>query len=184
MAMLQRRALQGIGIGVVGLALAFAPLSAASASSHKSKHHKSSHHSTSKKSSKSTPSAATTCKDLKVEQTGSSSIGSAIASAVESGNYATAKAAMLNAFNLDLKNADTALSVLHSAPANVQAALKGLFAAVGTIKTDIENSTSFAGLESSFASLGENPQLKTDGTIVANYFGAKCGTVTPTTTAP
>ena len=183
--MWQRRALQGIGIGVVGLALAFAPLSAASASSHKSKHHKSSHHSSSKKSSKkSTTSAATTCKDLKVEQTGSSSIGSAIASAVESGNYATAKAAMLNAFNLDLKDADTALSVLHSAPANVQAAMKGLFAAVGTIKTDIENSTSFAGLESSFASLGENPQLKTDGTIVANYFGAKCGTVTPTTAAP
>jgi hypothetical protein len=171
----QRSRWAGICVGVLGVTLALAPLSAASASSHKGKH------STSTKGSN--PNSAM-CKDVKSEQTSSSSTGLAIEKAITSGNFATAKQAMLNAYNGDLNNVQKALSVIKTAPANVQSAFKNLLSFVKQIKTDIQNASSEQALITSFASLGKNPKLETDGTTIANWYTGVCGgTLVTTTTA-
>src|SRR5580658_972688 len=166
--MAKRRITQGVGIGIIGLALALAPLTAAGAKS-KPKHHSTKHTTTTVKSSKGTkgsnPNSAL-CKDLKAEQSQSEKLGSTIEAAIESGNYNTAKTEMVNSINAGLKDASPALKLLDSAPSAVQSAMKGLISFDGQFKTAIENSTSLTGLESSFASLGENPKLKTESTTV------------------
>jgi hypothetical protein len=182
-----RTTLRGVGIGIVGLALALAPLSAPSASSHKSKHHKShhtSHHTTTTTATKkgSNPGSAL-CKDLRAEQAQSAKLGSTIASALESGNYATAKQEMVSSINAGLKEAEPALAALKSAPGAVQSAMKGLIQFDGKFKDDIESSTSLTTLESSFATLGQSATLRTESTTVTNYITAQCGAITPTTTA-
>lgn len=171
--MAQRRRWQGVGIAVVGLALALAPMTAASASSHR-------HHSSSKVKG-SNPSSAM-CQDVKKEQAGSSSVGAAIEHAIASGNFAAAKAAMLNAYNADLGNVQKALGVIKSAPANVQAAFKNLLSFVQQIKTDIQNASSEQGLLTSFETLGRNTQLETDGVTIANWYTGVCGGSLVTTT--
>ena len=163
---------QWIGIGVLGIALTLAPVSVAAA---KSKHHSSGH------VNGSAPGSAM-CKDVKNEQTGSSSVSSSIEKGIESGNFATAKQAMLNAYNADLGNVQKALGVIKSAPANVQAAFKNLLSFVQKVKSDIESASSEQGLIASFATLGKNPQLQTDATIISNWYTSVCGGALVTTT--
>jgi hypothetical protein len=171
----QRSRWVGICIGVLGVTLALAPLSAASANSHKGKH--------SSSTKGSNPNSAM-CKDVKSEQTSSSSTGLAIEKAMTSGNFAQAKQAMLNAYNGDLNNVQKALGVIKTAPANVQTAFKGLLTFVKQIKTDIQNASSLQGLVTSFASLGKNPQLEADGVTISNWYTGVCGgTLVTTTTA-
>jgi hypothetical protein len=172
-------------MGIVGLALALAPLSAASASGHKAKHHKKTHTTTTTAPKKkgSNPNSAL-CKDLKAEQAQSAKLGSSIASALESGNYASAKQEMVNSINAGLKEAAPALSVLKSAPGSVQTAMKGLIKFDNQFKSAIEGSTSLTTLESSFAQLGQNPSLRTYSTTVTNYITAQCGSITAGTSAP
>jgi hypothetical protein len=162
----------GICAGLLGLTLALVPLSAASA---KSKHH----HGSSVKGSN--PNSAM-CKDVKSEQTGSSSTGLAIEKAMTSGNFATAKQAMLNAYNADLGNVQKALAVIRTAPGNVQSAFKNVLSFVKQIRTDIQNASSLQGLVASFATLGKNTQLETDGTTIANWYAGVCGGTLVTTT--
>jgi hypothetical protein len=173
-------------MGIVGLALALAPLSAASASGHKTKHHKKTHHpttTTAPKKKGSNPNSAL-CKDLKAEQAQSAKLGSSIASALESGNYASAKQEMVTSINAGLKQAAPALTVLKSAPGSVQTAMKGLIKFDNQFKSAIESSTSLTTLESSFAQLGQNPSLRTYSTTVTNYITAQCGSITTGTAAP
>jgi hypothetical protein len=165
-----RRAWSGICIGIMGVALTLVPMSAASASNHKPKH-----------TTGSAPNS-TLCKDVKSEQTGSSSVGVAIERAIESGNFATAKQAMLSAYNTDLNSVNKALGVIKTAPANVQAAFKDLLKFVQQIKTDIQNASSEQGLLTSFESLGKNPKLASDGATISNWFISKCGGTPVTTT--
>ena len=66
------------------------------------------------------------------------------------------------------------------APANVQAAMKGLFTFVGSYKTAIANSTSITQLATSMVSLAGTSQVEADGLTVANYVTAQCGTTTTT----
>ena len=120
------------------------------------------------------------CQKVKTEQTGSSSVGLAIEKAMTSGNFAAAKQAMLNAYNVDAGNVQKALAVIKTAPSNVQAAFKNLLTFVQQIKTDIQNATSLQGLISSFRSLGTNQKLVADGTTIANWYTSVCGgTLTP-----
>ena len=171
--MQQRSRWVGICCGALGVTLALAPLSAASA--------KTKHHGTSTKGSN--PNSAM-CKDVKSEQTGSSSTGLAIEKAITSGNFATAKQAMLKAYNGDFNNVQKALGVIKTAPANVQSAFKNLLSFVKQIKTDIQNASSEQGLITSFATLGKNPQLQTDGVTISNWYTSVCGgTLVTTTTA-
>ncbi len=170
--MKQRQRWIGICAGLLGLTLALAPLTvtAASAKTHKTKG--------------SNPSSAM-CKAVKSEQSGSSSVGTSIEKAVTSGNFAKAKQAMLNAYDTDQANVQKALGVIKSAPPNVQTAFKNLLSFVKQIRTDIQNASSLQGLVASFATLGQNKELATDGTTIANWYTGVCGgtLVTPSTVA-
>ena len=173
--MKQHRWWQGICVGMMGVALTLAPLSAASA------HGKAKHHSGA--STKGSNPRSAMCQKVKTEQAGSSSVGQAIEKAMTSGNFAAAKAAMLNAYNTDAGNVQKALAVIKTAPSNVQAAFKNLLSFVQQIKTDIQNASSLQGLVSSFESLGTNQKLVADGTTIANWYTSVCGgTLIPATT--
>jgi hypothetical protein len=165
------RTWQGITIVAVGLALTLAPMTAASA-------HKPKHHTTTTKTG-SNPNS-TMCKDLKAEQTNSSSLGLNIEKAISSGNFASAKAAMLSAFSQDAKYINQALAVIHSAPANVQSAFRDILSFAGQLKTDIANAGSEQQLIASFETLGKNTKLTTDGTTISAWVTSQCGSVLPT----
>ena len=171
--MKHRRTWQGMCIGLIGVAVTLAPMSAASASSHK-RHHHSTH------VSGSAPTSAM-CQDVKSEQAGSSNVGSSIGKAMASGNFAAAKAAMLAAFNTDAANVQKALGVIRTAPANVQSAFKNLLSYVQQVKTAIQNASSEQALIASFETLGKNPQLRTDGVTIANWYTSVCGGTLVTT---
>ena len=179
--MAKRGAIQGIGVGVLGLALALAPLGAASA---KTKHHKKGHTTTTVAKKKGSNPNSTLCKDLKSEQSQSAKLGSTIASALESGNYASAKQEMVTSINAGLKEASPALAALRSAPGSVKTAMKGLITFDNQFKSAIESSTSLSTLASAFAALGQNPHLRTYSSTVSNYITAQCGSITTGTAAP
>jgi hypothetical protein len=179
-----RRAVHGIGIAVIGLALALLPLSAASASSHKAKHHKTHHSTTTTKPKKGSNTGSALCKDLRAEEANSAALGGSIAAAIESGNFATTQKDLLAAFNADLKVSAPALAQLKSAPANVQSAMKGLISFISTFKSDVANASSEAAMEQSFETLGTSTQLKTESATVAAYVTGQCGSITTTTTTP
>jgi hypothetical protein len=165
-----RRARQGIAVGVMGAGLALAPLTAASATKHSPPHHN--------------PSTSTVCGDVRAEQQSSSSVGLSIERALESGNFAAAKQAMLSAYNLDLSNVAKANGVIKQAPANVQTAFKDLLGFVKQVKADIQSANSEQQLLASFETLGKDPKLATDGTTISSWFSSKCGgSVTTTTTS-
>ncbi len=173
--MKHRRTWQGICIAMMGVALTLAPMSAASA------HSKHRHHSSG--STKGSAPNSTMCQKVKTEQTGSSSVGTAIEKAMESGNFAAAKQAMLSEYSTDAANVQKALAVIKTAPSNVQSAFKNLLTFVQQIKTDIQNASSLQGLITSFESLGKNTQLVTDGTTIANWYTGVCGgSLIPATT--
>jgi hypothetical protein len=169
-----RRTWQGVCIGVVGVAMTLAPMSAASAS-HKPRRGHGTH------TNGSAPNSAM-CKDVKNEQTNSSGLGLSVEKAMQSGNFAAAKQAMLNAYGADAGKVQKALSVIHTAPANVQAAFRNLLTFVQQVKTDIQNASSLQGLIASFDNLGKNTQLVTDGTTIANWYTSVCGGTIVTTT--
>jgi hypothetical protein len=181
---LNRRILQGVGIAFAGCALACAPMAAASA--HKAPHHKAKHHGSKTVASKggSNPNSSI-CTAVTSAQNSSGSLSSSIEKAFAGGvnDFASAKQAMLNAINAALKQESPAVSALHSAPANVQAAMKGLFTFESTFKTDIANASSPSQLVSSLSTLGQNSQLQADGTTIANYVTSLCGTTTTTSAA-
>ena len=156
-----RRTWQGIGVCVVGVALALAPLTAASGEKHRPSHNNSS--------------TATMCADVRKEQQSSSSVGLSIEKAIESGKFAAAKQEMLNAYNTDLTNVQKAYGVMKHAPANVQAAFTDLLGFVQQIKLAIQNANSEQQLVASFENVGKNPMLATDGTTIQNWFASKCG---------
>jgi hypothetical protein len=190
----QRRVLQGISVVVVGLALAIAPLTAAGASSKGHKHntnHSSKKKNTKKKKTTTTTSAnskgsnpgSTLCKDLKAEENQSNSLSGTIASALESGNFATAKQEMINSINQGLKEASPALSALQGAPSSVQNAMKTLISFDGQFKSIVENSTSLTNMESSLETVATNSKIAAAGTTVSAYVTAQCGSLVTTTTA-
>jgi hypothetical protein len=169
---------QGLWIGVFGVALTLAPMSAAGAhTNHRGRHHSSG-------SVKGSNPGAAMCQDVKNEQSDSSSVGQAIEKAIESGNFAGAKQAMLNAYDADLGNVQKALGVIKSAPANVQAAFRNLLTFVRQIRTDIQNASSEQGLITSFETLGKNAQLESDGATIANWYASVCGGPLVTTPTP
>jgi hypothetical protein len=179
--MQNRRFLQGCSVAVLGLGLACAPMTLASAKSQPKKHHKAPKHHTSKKAAFTTGSA--TCKNYLNTENGSSGLGTALEKAMTSAGsgFAGVKQAFITYFNTVQKYEAPFESELSSAPANVQAAGKGIFAFFNTLKTDVANSTSLEQLGTSMESLGSNSALKSDAQTLANYFGSICGSVTTTT---
>ena len=182
----QRRFLQGMSVAILGLALACAPMAAASANSHKAKHHKPKpkHHTTKTVPKGGSDPTSTICTDINSAQNSSGNLGSALEKVFADGgisNFASAKQAMLTSINNALKVEGPAESALHSAPANVQAALKGLFTFEHSLETAISNATTPVQFEQSMVTLGQNPALKADSLTLANYVTSLCGTTTTTT---
>jgi hypothetical protein len=159
---------------VLGIMLALAPLTAASAANHNSKHD-------STKTKGSNPDSAI-CKDVKAEVVSLSTVGTSIEKAMTSGNFAQVKHVVLNTYNADVRNVQKARSVIKTAPPNVQAAFKNLLSSVKQFRTDLQNTSSLQGLIASFATLGKNPQLETDGATIANWYTSVCGGTPVTTT--
>jgi hypothetical protein len=159
----------------------------ASASSHKTNHHhKTKHHHTTKTVAKGGLNPGSSlCVTISNAESNSGNVGTDLEKAMEqgiaSGNYASVKQAMLTELNLSLKDEGPAESALSSAPANVQAAMKGIFSFVGSYKTLIENSTSITQLGTSMASLAGTSKVEADSLTLANYVTAQCGTTTTTT---
>jgi hypothetical protein len=179
----QRRILQGFSVAILGVALACAPMTIASA--HKAKHHKTKHHTTAKATTKGANPGSSLCLAIANAESSSGNVGTAIEKAIEqgatSGNFAEAKTAMIAAINDSLKEEGPAEAALRSAPANVQAAMKGLFSFVNSYKTAIANASSFTQLETSIVSIAESSQVKTDSVTLANYVTSQCGSTTTTT---
>lgn len=186
--MRQRRIVQAFSVTVVGFALACAPMAVASASSHKSKHHHKHHHTTKTVSKGGLNPGSKLCVTLANAESSSGNVGTAmgkaIAQGMASGNYASVKSAMLASINTSLKEEGPAESALSGAPANVQAAMKGLFAFLGSYEKTIANSTSITQLGTSMASLaGSSKVVEADSLTLGKYITAQCGTTTTTTTA-
>jgi hypothetical protein len=163
----QRSSWVGICAGVLGLTLTLVPLTAASA-----------------KSTKGSAPHSAMCKTVKSEQSGSTAASSAIEKAMTSGNYASAKQALLNSFNIDFNQVQKALGVIKSAPPKVQSAFRDLLSYVKQLRTAIQNSTSVTSLLASFETLAKNPKLETDGVTISNWYTSVCGgtlTTTPST---
>ena len=189
--MRQRRIVQAFSVTVLGLALACAPMAVASA--HSKKHHsKSKHHHTTTTTTKTASKGGLNpgsklCVTLAQAESNSGNLGSAMEKSIEqgmaSGNYATVKSAMLASINASVKDEGAAESALSGAPANVQAAMKGLFTFIGSYETAIQNSTSITQLETSIVSLAQTSKVEADSLTVANYVTAQCGTTTTTTSA-
>jgi hypothetical protein len=182
--MRRRRILQGISVATLGLALACAPMAMASANSHKAKHHKTKHHPAKPVAKTGSNPTSSICLDVGSAQTSSGNLGVALEKVFAEGglsNFAQAKQAMLTAMDTALKEEGPAEAALRSAPANVQAAMKGLFTFETTLKTDISNASSAVQLGTSLATLGQDPQFKTDSLTLANYVTSLCGATTTTT---
>jgi hypothetical protein len=165
-----------VTILAVALALVLVPASMASAgSSHKGSKNKT-HKTTKTKTTAKTGlvPGGSVCTFLD-DQAGSSHIASAMESAIESGNFASAQSTLLNLFTEIAKDAPAAESALSSAPANVQAAFKTMLSYDSQFKTAIASATSFAGLGTALASLGNNPTLQSASMTVGTYATAKCG---------
>ncbi len=164
--MKQRSMAVGICSGALGILLALAPLTVASAARTKG----------------SAPKSAM-CRTVKSEQSGSTAASSGIAKAMTSGNFPAAKKALLKAYNLDYSQVQKALAVIKTAPPKVQTAFKNLLSYVKQFRSAIQNASSLQGLIASFATLGKNAQLETDGTTIANWYTSVCGgtLVSPTT---
>jgi hypothetical protein len=156
----------------IGVAAALAPISAALATTNAK-------HSSSTKGAN--PNSAL-CKDLRAEQSSSTSIGNSIASSIESGNFSKAKKDIVSSINAGLRAAAPALSALRSAPGKVQNAMKGLIQFDGTLKKDVQHATGVSGLESTFTTLGNNAKLRSEATTVTNYITSQCGSLLATTT--
>jgi len=166
-----RRHRSMVTILVLGIALALVPVSVASAST-KHKTHKT--HKTTQTTKAGLVPGGSVCTFLD-NQGGSAKISSAIESAVQSGNFASAQQTLLKLFSEIAKDAAAAEAALRSAPGNVQAAFKTMIGYDAQFKTAIASATSFAGLGMALASLGNNPTLKSASTTVGQYATAKCG---------
>ena len=192
--MRQRRLVQTFSVTVLGVALACAPMAVASAKSKPKHHPKAKHHHTTTTTKPKTAAkgglnpGSKLCVTLANAESSSSNLGSAMEKSIEeglsSGNYASVKAAMLAQINASVKDEGAAESALSGAPANVQAAMKGLFTFVNSYETAISNSTSITQLATSMESLAATSQVQADALTVANYVTAQCGTTTPSASAP
>lgn len=184
----RRRAATWMGVVALGVGLALFPTSVASAaqysttmrhgatahemSSHKK--HKKKHKKAKAKTPVASSSAKSVCSFLDNEA-GSAKIASAVESAEQSGNFASAKQTLLDLFDQIAKDAPSAEADLRSAPANVQAAFKTMISYDAQFQTALENATSFSQLGSAFASLGNNPTLQAASSTVGSYATSLCG---------
>jgi len=157
------------------------------ASAHSKKHPKPRHHSTKTVTAKSGLNPGSKlCTEAYAGESNSGNVGTAIEKAMiaaeTTGNFNAAKQGMVAALNASLKEASTAEAALHSAPANVQAAMKGIFAYVQSFETAINNASSLAQFAGSLGALTKSSGVAADSLTVATYLTQQCGPPPTTTT--
>jgi hypothetical protein len=186
--MRQRRILRATSVTVLAFALACAPMAVASA--HAKKHHRAAKHHTTKTAvaKAGLNPGSKLCAEAVAGESNSGNLGSSVEKAMiaaeTSGNFAAAKAAMLAQVNASLKEEGPALAALRSAPANVQAAMKGLFTYVQSFETAINSAQSFPQFATSMESLITTSNIEADATTLSDYLSVQCGVTTTTTTLP
>ena len=156
--MRQRSRWMGIGAGVLGLTLTLVPLTAASAKSTKG----------------SAPNSAM-CKTVKSEQTGSTAASSAIEKAMTSGNYAAAKQALLNSFNVDFNQVQKALSVIQDGTAQGADGLQGpalVRQATADGDSELHQRDEPCGI---FRDPGQEPEVGDRRMTISNWYTSVCG---------
>ena len=163
---MRRRAVSGIGVLLLGVALAMAPVLASPAAA-TPKH-------------KVVKLSGGDCTALNGEQTQSSKLASTLEKAFASGNFATIRSAMLAEFTTEGQDVSKVEALLRSAPANVKAAFATIAKAFTQLKTAIGSATSLTQLEGSLATLGSNTKLEAAGKVLSSYYGSKCPTARPT----
>ena len=182
----QRRIVQAFSVTVLGFALACAPMAVASAKSKPKHHPKPKHHTTKTVAKSGLNPGSKLCVEAYAGESNSGDVGTnlekAMVSAETSGNFNAAKQAMDAALNASLKDEASAEAALRSAPANVQAAMKGIFAYVQSFETAINNASSLTQFASSMESLVASSKIAADSTTLANYLTAQCGPPPTTTT--
>jgi hypothetical protein len=172
-------------VAALGIALACAPMAVASA--HGKKHHpKPKHHAAKTVAKSGLNPGSKLCTEAYSGESNSGAVGSSIEKAMvaaeTSGNFDAAKQQMIAAVNASLKDAGPAEAALSSAPANVQAAMKGLFAYVKSWETAINNSSSFTQFATSMESLIQNSGVAADAKTLGTYLTVQCGPAPTTTT--
>ena len=166
--MVHRRIIRVLAVAATGLGLALAPLSMAAASRTTTT---TSHHA----------SSGSACSNLKKEESASSALGTKVANALASGNFAKAKLALIKAYNADIKNDTAAIAVLEKAPNNVKTAFNGVIGFARQVKQDIVKAKSEKQLISQFTLLSGNAQLLFDSDVIANWVTKTCGSISPST---
>ncbi|HEY1653075.1 MAG TPA: hypothetical protein VGG09_14420 [Acidimicrobiales bacterium] len=123
------------------------------------------------------------CRAVTTEEHTSDTVGLSLERALASGNFASSKQAMLGAYGTDQRNVSQALAAAKSAPPAVRAAFTNLLSFVRQVRNDIESSTGFKGLLSSFGRLAKNPKLVSDGAVIAHWDASVCPSSTTTTSS-
>jgi uncharacterized protein YyaL (SSP411 family) len=154
-----RRAGIGMGIVALGASMAFVPMASAGASK------------------------PGWCSLDKAEAKVTAKSTAAMTKAIESGNWAAAKAALLASFSQETQAEQAAIASLASAPSNVRAAGNVLLKFVGTQKALIQKSTSATQFASSEEAAIQGPKFAGAEKTLSAYYVSKCGPIitTPTT---
>lgn len=105
----------------------------------------------------------------------------AITKAMESGNWAAAKKALLASFGQASQAEQLAVSALSGAPSNVRAAGAVMIKFAGSEKAIIEKSNSATQFATSVEAAAQSPKVTSAEKTLASYFTSKCGTITSTT---
>jgi len=177
----------GLGALALGLMVALAPVTVASAGTHHGvatdagKHKKAKHKPTKTGTQQAATTSAPLCTFLNGESSNSAKLGATIEQAVESGNFAAAKATLLGIFNDAVGEGAKEKAAIAKTPANVQAALNTLIASDSKFQAAVSSATSFQGLEQSLVTLGQTPGLSSAAETVATYADSSC---TATSTTP
>jgi hypothetical protein len=170
--MILRRVLIGAGAFTMGASLALGPVTVASASSnHKANHHKTSSHG-------SNPNGGLCTLERQVSSS-TNKTETSLTKAIESGNWAEAKSAMLASLAQSGKYLGPLESALSGAPANVKAAGKVSLTILATEKSLIKSSTSVTQFESSFESAMTTPKIEAAEKVMSAYQTQQCGSATP-----
>lgn len=122
------------------------------------------------------------CKAIKDQSASSTKLTRSIESALEGGNWATAKKELLGAIASDGKQLALARSLESSFPSKVKAAFNVLLGFATKVEGAIKKATSMTAFETSMEKLSQTAKLQSASQTVESYSEQQCGTLaTPTT---
>jgi hypothetical protein len=177
--MVRQRARTGLGIAVIGAALALAPMAPAWAGVHTSTTHAKTHHKP--KSSGGSNTGSSFCQlERSVTADEHSSLVTAATNALLAGNWPLAQKDLITIDKQTGKVEAEFLAALSSAPANVKAAAAALIRFVPAEEKAVRDSTSVASFEAAERAAA-TPVFVSSSKVLASWYTSQCGSLTPTT---